>query len=158
MILTDYYKAQKLTSAESRYDVTDSSQGYELFESLLINKRKYNVGGLSFNYVQRPASFKGADGRKAEMAITKGNANVSSVHIPDLQNNQIGYGDVNGTNDALITIFSNDYKTIEIFIARGYKNDVLALYEEIKAGYLDAEIGVLKAKAKEVFKDEKLPI
>ena len=152
MILTDYYHAQKLTGAESRFDITHSSQSYELFESLLINKRKFNVGGLSFNYVPRPASFKGIDGRKTEMAITKGNVNISSIHVPDLQNIQIGYGDANGTNDALIAVFSNAYKTIELFIARGYKNDVLALYEEIKAGYLDAEIEAIKAKAKDVFK------
>jgi len=155
MILTDYYKAQKLTDAESRYDVDNSTQEYELFESLLINKRKYNVGGLSFNYVPRPASFKGIDGRKTEMAITKGNVNISSIHVPDLQKNQIGYGDVNGTNDALIAIFSNDHKTIELFIARGYKNDVLALYEEIKAGFLDAEIEAIRSKAKDVFKGDK---
>ena len=92
MILTDYYHAQKLTGAESRFDITHSSQSYELFESLLINKRKFNVGGLSFNYVPRPASFKGIDGRKTEMAITKGNVNISSIHVPDLQNIQIGYG------------------------------------------------------------------
>ena len=155
MILTDYYKAQKLTDAESRYDVDNSTQEYELFESLLINKRKYKVGGLSFNYVPRPASFKGIDGRKTEMAITKGNVNISSIHVPDLQKNQIGYGDVNGTNDALIAIFSNDHKTIELFIARGYKNDVLALYEEIKAGFLDAEIEAIRSKAKDVFKGDK---
>ena len=155
MIVTDVYKAQKLTDAESRYDVDNSTQEYELFESLLINKRKYNVGGLSFNYVPRPASFKGIDGRKTEMAITKGNVNISSIHVPDLQKNQIGYGDVNGTNDALIAIFSNDHKTIELFIARGYKNDVLALYEEIKAGFLDAEIEAIRSKAKDVFKGDK---
>lgn len=152
MILTDYYKAEKLTDAESRFDVTSSTQSYELFESLLINKRKYNIGGLSFNYVPRPATFKGETGRKTEMAITKGNVNISGIYVPDLHSIHISYGDVNGTNDALIAIFSNDKTTIELFIARGYKNDVLALYEEIKAGYLDAEIEALKAKAKDVFK------
>lgn len=152
MILTDYYKAQKLTDAESRYDVTDSSQSYELFETLLINKRKYNVGGLSFNYVPRPSTFKSIDGRQADMAITKGNVSISSLFTPDVQKCQFKYGDVSGTKDALIAIFSPDKTAIEIFIARGYVNDVLALYEEIKAGYLDAEIEVLRARANEVLK------
>ena len=84
MILTDYYKAVKMTDAESRYDVTNSTQSYEPFESLLINKRKFNIGGLSFNYVLRPATFKGIDGRRPDMAITKGNVSISSVYVPDL--------------------------------------------------------------------------
>ncbi len=152
MILTDYYKGQRLTGAESRYDVTYSTQGYDLLETLLINKRKFNVGGLSFNYVPRPASFKGIDGRKTDMAITKGNANISSVYTPDLQKHLIGSGDVNGTKDALIFVFSSDYATIEIFVARGYANDELALYEAAKTGELDAEIEALRTKAKNVFK------
>ncbi|HEV7329648.1 MAG TPA: hypothetical protein VGN63_01300 [Flavisolibacter sp.] len=152
MILTDYYKAQKLTDAESRYDITYSTQSYELFESLLINKRKFNVGGLSFNYVPRPATFKGIEGRKADMAITKGNVNISSLFTPNIHRKQIKYGDVNGTNDALIALFSQDEQTIELFIARGYINEVLALYEEIKAGYLDTEIEAIRGKAKDVLK------
>lgn len=158
MILTDYYKAQKLTNAESRYDVVESAGSYEYLESLLINKRKFNVGGLSFNYVPRPTTFKGADGRKAEMAITKGNANISSVYVPDLPNNHIGYDDINGTQDALIVLISGDKQTMELFIARGYKNDVLALYEEMKAGMLDADMAALKVKSCNVLKEEKLLI
>lgn len=152
MILTDYYKGKKLTDAESRYDIEQSSHSYEYFETLLLNKRKFNVGGLSFNYVPRPASFKGIDGRKPDMAITKGNVNVSSVHTPDLQKHLIGSGDVNGTNDALIFVFSPDYKTIEIFVARGYKNDELTLYEAAKTGDLDEEMEALRARVKNVFK------
>lgn len=151
MILTDYYKAQKLTDAESRFDITHSTRSYELFESLLINKRKYNVGGLSFNYVPRPATFKGIEGRKTDMAITKGNVNISSLFTPDVQKKQFKYGDMNGTKDALIVIFSSDETVIELFIARGYVNDVMALFEEIKAGYLDAEIEVLRTMSKKVF-------
>lgn len=152
MILTDYYQAKKLTVAESRYDVTNSTQSYEPFESLLVNKRKFNVGGLSFNYVPRPATFKGIDGRKTDMAITKGNVNISSVYVPNLQTHLITFGDVNGTNDALIIVFSTDRLTIEIFVARGYKNDVLALYEDVKAGDLDTEMDALRATAKDAFK------
>ena len=47
MILTDFYKGQRLTEAQSRYDVTASTGEYDLFEILLINKLKFNVGGLS---------------------------------------------------------------------------------------------------------------
>jgi len=103
---TDYYKFEKLTQAENRYDVTLSTRSYEYFESLLINKRKYNVGGLSFNYVDRPGTWKGDEVRRAEKALTKGNVNLSSVFVPNLIEHLIGYGDVNGTPDALIMLFN----------------------------------------------------
>ena len=152
MILTDYYKAVKMTDAESRYDVTNSTQSYEPFESLLINKRKFNIGGLSFNYVLRPATFKGIDGRRPDMAITKGNVSISSVYVPDLLKKLLAHGNINGTNDALIFVFSADMQIIELFIARGYKNDETALYQMVKAGELDAEMEALRAIAILIFK------
>ena len=151
MIFTDYYKAEKLTDAQSRYDVTLSTQSYELFENLLINKRKFNIGGLSFNYVDRPATFNTNQSKFSEKAITKGNSNISSVHIPNLKNQFIGYGDINTTNDALIVVFSNDYSTIEVFIARGYKNNDFALYQQFVVNEYETEIELLKAKSKKVF-------
>lgn len=112
------------------------------------------MGGLSFNYVPVPDFFKAKEQRKAQMCITKGNVSVSSVFVPDLQAHQIAYGDVNGTNDAIIFLFSTDRKQIELFIARGYCNDVFSLYDEVKQGGLDEEIEALRAKAKDVFKEK----
>ena len=152
MIFTDYYKAEKLTTAECRFDVVKATNSYELFENLLINKRKFNVGGLSFNYVDRPATFNGNQNRLAEKAITKGNCNVSSVYVPNVENHLIAYGDINNTNDALILVFSHDYSAIEVFIARGYKNDCMALYQQFVANEFEHEIEVLKAKSKDIFR------
>lgn len=158
MIFTDYYKGQKLTDAASRYDVTQSSKSYEYFENLLINKRKFNVGGISFNYVPRPTSFKAMPERKAEMAITKGSVSISSVFVPDLKNHLVAFGDINGTNDALILIFSSDFKTIEILVARGYGNSGLTLWDEVIEGNLNEEIEAIRAGAYDVLKEGgKLP-
>ena len=41
---------------------------------------------------------------------------------------------------------------IELFIARGYKNDETALYQMVKAGELDAEMEALRAIAILIFK------
>jgi len=150
MILTDYYKAQKLTQAECRFDVVLSTQSYEHFENLLINKRKFNVGGLSFNYVDRPASFNGNSNRLTEKAITKGNSNISSVYVPSIFNHLFAYGDINTTNDALILVFSQDFTTIEVFIARGYKNDCMALFQQFMVNEFEHEVELLKAKSKNV--------
>ena len=151
---TDYYRGELLTNAGSRYDITNSSGSYEPFENLLINKRKFNVGGLSFNYVDRPNAWRGEEGRRAEKALTKGNVNVSSVFVPNLNVHLIGYGDVYGTQDALIILFNASYTVIEIFIARGYVNDIQALYTYVKEGEFQIEMDALRCNAKQVLKGE----
>jgi hypothetical protein len=148
MILTDYYKGQKLTDAQSRFDITASTGEYDLFESLLINKQKFNIGGLSFNFGQRPDRWKG---KKTDMAITKGSQNITSVKRPNIENN-LAYGDIQGSNDGCIIVFNSDYKetgiiTIEIFIARGLRNDTDGLWQLYTDGELNHEIEALRNKA-----------
>lgn len=148
MILTDYYKAEKLTEAKSRFDITLSTGGYDIFENLLINKRKFNIGGLSFNYVGRPENWKQ---KKTDEAITKGSMNITSIMRPDIEKH-ISYGDINGTNDGCIIVFNEDFKqnkvtTIEIFIARGCRNDKLGLWYLFTDRELDYDVEVLRQKA-----------
>ncbi len=156
-IFTDFYKGQLLTEAKSRYDVTHSTGSYPFFESLLINKQKFNVGGLSFNYAPRPTKFKGNEKRLAEMIIGKGSSSISSLFVPNLDKNYIAYGDVRTTNDAMIIFFDEGNKTIEIFIARGLKNDKQQLYSEVSGGFFDLELEAIRQSATVVFK-EQLPI
>ncbi|MBK9671490.1 MAG: hypothetical protein IPO70_04395 [Bacteroidetes bacterium] len=143
-----------LTDAKSRYDITHSTGTYPFFESLLINKIKFNIGGLSFNYAPRPFKFKGNEKRLAEMIIGKGSSSISSLFVPNLSKNYIAYGDVKTTNDAMIIFFDESNKTIEIFIARGLKNDKQQLYTEVSGGYLDLEMEAIRKKATFVFKGE----
>lgn len=151
-IFTDYYMGQLLTDAKSRYDIKASTGSYPLFEMLLINKQKFNVGGLSFNYAPRPMSFKGDEKRLSEMIISKGNSSISSVYVPNLNKNYFAFGDVKTTNDALIIIFDGEKKTIELFIARGLKYNKQHLYSDVCAGYYDNELEGLRQSAKNVFK------
>ena len=154
MIFTDYYKGALLTDAKSRYDVTHSTGGYPLFEMLFINKQKFNVGGLSFNYTLRPQRFKGNEKRLAEMIISKGNSSVSSIYVPNLHKHYIGYGDVKTTNDAMVILFDEDKKTIELFIARGLKHDKQQLFSEVSTGEYDEEIEAIRQNAKSALKSE----
>ena len=152
MIFTDYYKGEKLTDTKSRFDITASTGEYDFFESLLINKRIFNIGGLSFNCVQRPDNW---GGKKTDMAITKGSHNITSVKRPNLNINS-GYGDINGSKDGCIIVFNPDYKetgitTIEIFIARGLRNDTNGLWELYTDGELINEIELLRQKAVTIF-------
>ena len=148
MILTDYYKGQRLTGAQSRFDITASTWEYDLFERLLINKQKFNVGGLSFNYVPRPDRW---TGKKTDYAITKGSHNITSVKRPDIET-PFAYGDINGTNDGCIIVFNPDFKetginTIEILIARGCRNDTNSLWDLFTDGELTNEVEALRKKA-----------
>jgi hypothetical protein len=148
MILTDYYKGQKLTVGNSRFDITASTGEYDLFETLLINKIKFNIGGLSFNCGQRPEKW---GGKKTDTAITKGSHNVTSLKRPDLET-PFAYGDVHGSNDGVIIVFNPDYKetgitTIELFIARGLRNDTGTLWELFTDGELNHEIEALRKKS-----------
>jgi hypothetical protein len=147
MILTDYYKGEKLTAKKSRFDIVASSGDYDLFESLLINQRAFNIGGLSFNLVTRPERWKK---KNADLAICKGSHNITSLLRPDLSLN-FAFGDINNTLDAAVFIFNPDWKetgitAIEIFIARGLKNDLNSLWDLLIDGELDEEIEILRKK------------
>ena len=148
MIFTDYYKAEKLTSAKCRFDITTSTGEYDYFETLLTNKRGFNIGGLSFNCVSRPDHWKG---KKTDLAITKGSKNITSIKRLNLELNT-AFGDISGTNDGCIIIFNPDFKEkginiIEIFIARGLRNDTNSLWDLLIDGQLNHELEALRQKS-----------
>jgi hypothetical protein len=146
-VFTDYYKGQLLTDAKSRYDITHSTGSHPIFETVLINHRKFNVGGLSFNYNSRPSKFKGNVKRLAEMIIGRDSFNITSVYVPNLEKNYVAFGDANTTNDALIIFIDNEKKIIEVFIARGLKNDKQQLHTDVCSGYYDDELEALRQSA-----------
>ena len=149
-IFTDYYKASLLTAVKNRFDITHKTGSYPIFETLLLNKTKYNVGGLSFQYGLF-THCKANSNRKPQMCISRG-THISGVFVPNIENNLIGYGDVKNTKDAIIVIFNPAYTTIEVFIARGKKNDSMNIYTEVVGGEFNMELEQLRADAKEVFK------
>jgi len=146
-LFTDYYKGQALTDSKSRYDVTHSTGSHPLLETLLINHRKFNIGGLSFNYNPRPTKFKGNLKRLAEMIIGRDSFNISSIYVPNLEKNYVAFGDINTTNDALSVFIDSEKKSIELFIARGLKNDKQVLYSDVCSGYYDDELELLRQLA-----------
>lgn len=148
MTLIDYLKGEKLTSAKSRFDIVASTGEYDLFESLLINKRGFNVGGLSINLIERPERW---NEKNATLALTKGSHNITSLVQPDVYSNY-AFGDIQGTSDALLIIFNADYRvnsisSFEIFIARGLKNSVMSLWNLLLDGELNDDIEILRGRA-----------
>lgn len=142
MILTDYYKMTKLPEGKSklRIDCTASTKSYPEFEELR-NKKE----ALFFYFGDVPDCFNGNAKRKADKALTK-TKSISSIYVPDIEK-RLGFGDMVGTLDALLFIFNNDYTEIEIFIARGQKNNVRQLYNLLSDGELKNEIEQLRTRA-----------
>ena len=141
MILNSLFIAEKSFGTKTRFDVTGLYGNHEFLELILINKRNPNQGGMSFYLVDRPKKFKGAD--LVDKAITKGDFNISSIYVPDPAI-PLAYGDINGTNDALIFKFNKDTEygitRIELFIARGQKHNKRNLYFLFIDGELDHDI------------------
>lgn len=148
MILTDYYKLQRLSQFANnktpRFDCVGSTQSYELFEQIADSSKVkrffcyYSPNGDGAITANRK--------RMADMRIFN-RGNISSVYVPDLEFNHIAFGDVKNTNDALTFIFSDEGNTMELFIARGYKNNNYAIYDQVKEGELDHELNCLRANA-----------
>jgi len=142
MILTDYYKGEHLPdAAKTRFDVTCSAGSYEPFETKLKNRK----GGLSFYFGDVPDRWHFSSKDKPDKAITKGD-NISSIFVPDVTL-PFAFGDVKNSSDALLLILSDDWQTIEIFIARGQKNNRRNLYHLLCDKELETEIESLRKKA-----------
>ncbi len=145
MILTDYYKMQEIKPLKShRFDCVASTGEYEPFEKIAQRARAKR---LHFYYVDVPDSFTLNAKRKTDKMISN-IENISSVYIPYLESPLYGYGDTKGTTDALLFLFSEDYKQLEVFVARGYKNNQQQVFHQFLEGDFDAEINILRERAK----------
>jgi excisionase family DNA binding protein len=142
MILTDYYKFVHLPGCKSstRRDCTASTQTYNDFECL-----KNREGQLFIHFGDVPVQFGGDVHRKADKCLSK-TKNISSVFVPDVSLN-LAYGDVKGTMDGMLIIHNGDYTELEIFIARGQKNNRINLWQMLSGGELDNEISALRGRA-----------
>ena len=146
MKLTDYYKMVKLPTCKSklRFDCVASTGGYEPFEERAARGRDKR---FKFYYGGTPDTFTANAQRKAGRVITD-TTSISSVFTPDLDNPLLGYGDTVGTGDALLFLFSDDYRQIEIFVARGLKNHAKGLFALFADGELADEMDCLRQQAK----------
>lgn len=146
MKLTDYYLMRHLSTSKSKYrlDCVYSTGGYEPFETSATRSRDRR---FKFYLSTTPDTFSADAQRKSDMAITDGNS-ISSVYFPDLDNPLLGYGDVAGTNDALLFLFNDDFTEVEMFVARGLKKHQRGLFTLLTDGELADEMEQLIKLAK----------
>jgi len=142
MILSDYYYFEHLPESKSatRFDCVASTQSNPDFE-MLRNKE----GRLFLYYGNVPENFKADARRRADKVLTK-TKSISSVFVPDVTK-PFAYGDIIGTKDALLFILNADATAFELYVARGQKNNRMALYNLLADGELNYEISELKQRA-----------
>jgi hypothetical protein len=135
MIISDYYKFCHLpgTKSKSRFDCVTCTKSYEPFE-VLRNK----LGDLFLYYTDVPVSFNNKVKSKADKCLSKSHS-ISSIFVPDITL-PLAYGDVRGTLDGLLLVFNPDYTVMELFIARGQKNNKINLYNLLVDGELRYEL------------------
>lgn len=141
-IITDYYKFERLpeTKSKTRLDCTLSTKGYPELETLR-NKQ----GSLFLYFGDIPENFKADAKRKADKCLTKGKS-ISSLYVPDILK-PLAYGDFKGTTDALLIVFSADYSSFELLVARGQRNNRVALFQLLVDGEFSQEIETLRKLA-----------
>ncbi|RCW31380.1 hypothetical protein [Marinilabilia salmonicolor] len=141
-ILTDYYRMEHLpgTKSKSRMDCTLSTKSYPELETL-----RNKAGKLFFYFHDVPEHFHARAKRKADKAITK-TKSISSVYIPEITL-PLGYGDIKGSQDALVFVFNEDFTRMDVFVARGQRNNRISLYNLLADGELDEEMEELQVQA-----------
>lgn len=147
MILTDYYRFEKLPNQKSkmRIDCTASTGGYTPLEALR------NKAGDLFLYIGDNTYTKAGGQRKADLALSR-TTHISSVYNPDIEL-PYWYGDMKGTADAFILVhYDAEFVNggikpgaiIELFVARGQRNNRTQLYNALCDGEFDEEIERLR--------------
>lgn len=148
MLITDFYsmadvKSQTGANKSNRLDCVASTGGYEPFEAMAAKARCKRF----FCYLSGvPDTFTADAQRRADMAITNAK-NISSLYVPDLDQPLMAWGDVKGTTDAVLFRLAPDYKGMEIFIARGLKNNARNLFRAWADGELDEEMEAMRQAA-----------
>ena len=147
MILTDYYRFEKLPNQKSklRIDCTASTSSYDPLEALR------NKTGDLFLYIGDNTHTKAGKERKADLVLSR-TIHISSVYNPDL-NLPYWYGDMKATTDAFLFVHKNTEfingeiqigAVIELFVARGQRNNRNQLYNILADDGFDDEMNTLR--------------
>jgi len=159
--ITAYYQLEKLSEeiktqfkikSKARLDCVDyynASSDNPL--SHFVNKK-----GQLYFYSSAPENYVTAKAKRiSDIGLTHGSKHLSSIYIPNLEHSEYGYGDINGTNDALLFKIKSDLSSIEMFLIKNGKNLKKQYYQLFIDGELDAEIEQIKQQAKPFFNYQK---
>ena len=149
MIFSDIYWNEKFPNQKSklRIDCTATTGGYNPLEAFR------NKAGDLFVYISVNTYTKAGKERKADLVLSRGE-HISSLYNPSLEF-PYWYGDMKGTKDAFILAHHNAEfvnggiqagAVIELFVARGQRNNIRQLYRMVCEGELDEEMNALRKR------------
>lgn len=143
MILDTYYCYERNEDSKSKTRL-DLKSYYRRYAPLHIKGRRGDV----FIYLYGvPEAIKADKKRIGELSLVTKNGYLSALFFPEIERPNCAYGDIKGTEDAMLVVLKDDKKLIEIFIAKGKKNVVHNLYHLWLDGELDQEIEDLRKRA-----------
>lgn len=144
-VITEAYRLGRgYAISPSRYDTIKQAGRYQPLE-----QHKSSRDIAPFVYLTKvPRGWSNHAKDNAEYTLNNGKSNVSSIYIPEpLRYPNVGFGDMKGTNDALIIHLSEDCNTLSIMVARGQKLNARAVYEAYIRGELNHDIHQLEEQA-----------
>jgi hypothetical protein len=142
MRITDYYTLIR-KEGKTRFDELFSTESYPPFENL--RNKEGNLSIYLLPYEKLNSKLKGF--RQPKFCITKGQ-NLSGIYGLE-QDAKIGFGDMAGTQDALLfRLHGTAINTLEIFVLRGLKLHKQSLFTLFKEGELHSEMENIWMKGK----------
>lgn len=149
MTPTAYYRFDKLaTKSVYRLDCVAATNNYKPFEAMRAAKKRgdTNRGDLFVYLLDVPKQFGGDIHNKATKSLTTSKGkNLSSIITPD-HASRYAYGDVMGTNDAIL--FVVDMPAVEVYIFQGKAQQKRKIWEMACRGQLDEQLKAMRAAAR----------
>ncbi len=146
---TAYYRFEKLaTKSVYRLDCVAATNNYQPFEAMRAVKKRgtTNRGDLFVYLLDVPKQFGGDIHNKATKSLTTSRGkNLSSIIAPD-HASRYAYGDVMGTNDAILFIV--EQPAVEVYIFSGKAQQKNKIWLMACRGQLDKELAVMRAAAR----------
>lgn len=153
-------EANKINS-KKRLDCTGHAGDYKGLINFVNNK------GMLFFYLTTARDFVNAESKRiADVSLTNGSINLTSIYIEDVDFPHIGYGYPNAKrllangnenpmfqyrNDGYLFIMNTEYSRIDLFVVTDGRNLITAYYQKLIDGGFDDEISALRKQAKPFF-------
>lgn len=146
---TAYYRFERTaTKSKYRLDCVAASNNYPFFEGMRADRKrgKTNKGDLFVYFLDVPMQFGGDIHSRATKSLTTSKGkNLSSIIAPD-HSSRYAFGDVRGTNDAIL--FVVDMPAVEVYIFSGQAHKKRDIWQMACRGQLDEELMATRAQAR----------
>jgi hypothetical protein len=139
-----YCKLQRLTKAATRFDCVETTGSYLPFD----NEASPETGVFRAYITKTPSCFKRCGSRAADRTLKGRVKSISGIFTPDIDFPNLGYGDVYGTQDAILFIFNDEQTQVELFVFKGMHNMQQQLFIQLRNGTLNNLLDAVRKQAR----------